>query len=282
MLHIGCHLSTAKGYAHMGETALEIGANTFQYFTRNPRGSGVKKVDEEDMARLRELMKENSFAPILAHAPYTQNACSKEEGLRNLARDMMSEDVARMEAFLPRNLYNFHPGSHVGQGIKTGICQIQRVLNAVITQKQTTMILLETMSGKGTEIGGKFEELAEIIKGVNIPEKVGVCMDMCHVYAAGYDIVQNLDRVFAEFDKVVGLKRLYAIHLNDSMMPLGSHKDRHAKIGEGAIGLKGIVSVMTHSAVKDLPFYLETPNEVDGYAKEIALLKKKVATASKK
>jgi len=277
MLKIGCHLSVANGYANMGETALKIGANTFQYFTRNPQGSQVKKVDEKDVTKLKKIMEVHQFAPILGHAPYTQNPSSANPELRNLAKRMMSEDIHTMETYLPGNLYNFHPGSHGGQGVEVGIRQIQQMLNDVLQKNQTTTVLLEMMSGKKNEIGSRFEELAEILAGIELSEKMGICMDTCHVFCAGYDIINKLDDVFQKFDKTIGLSKLKAIHLNDSMMPFKSHKDRHAKIGEGSLGLKGIVRFMQHPVAEELPFYLETPNDVFGYAQEISLLKEEYA-----
>lgn len=272
MLNIGCHLSTSKGFKAMGDTALSIGANTFQFFTRNPRGGKAKDIDESDIKELLELMKEHKFAKLLAHAPYTLNPCSKDESIREFAYKIMKDDLERME-YLPNNLYNFHPGSHVKQGTNIGIKYITELLNEVIKDNQTTKILLETMSGKGTEIGRNFEEIKEIIDGVNLKEHIGVCLDTCHIFDGGYDIVNNLDNVLEEFDKIIGLNKLYAIHLNDSKNILGSHKDRHEKIGEGNIGLDAIGKIINHEKLKDLPFFLETPNELDGYAKEISLLK---------
>lgn len=272
MLNIGCHLSTTKGFENMGKEALMIGANTFQFFTRNPRGGKAKDIDENDVNALLELMNKNGFTKILAHAPYTLNACSADEKTRNFAKEMMKDDLKRMEYF-PGNLYNFHPGSHVKQGVETGINYIVEMLNEVIEPEQTTKILLETMAGKGTEVGRSFEEIAEIISKVELNEHLGVCLDTCHVYDAGYDIVNNLDAVLEEFDKIIGLDRLYAIHLNDSKNPFESHKDRHEKIGEGSIGLEAIGKIINHPKLRNLPFFLETPNEIDGYAKEIKVLK---------
>jgi deoxyribonuclease-4 len=256
----------------MGKAALSVGGNTFQYFTRNPRGGRSKAPSEEDLAALRALMAEHSFAPALAHAPYTYNPCSKDEGIREYTRDTMAEELRFLEN-LPGSLYNFHPGCHVGQGAETGIAQIAELLNAIVTPEQSTTVLLETMAGKGTEIGGKFEELREIIDRVSMPEKVGVCLDTCHVYDGGYDIIGNLDGVLKEFDDIIGLDRLKAIHLNDSKNPMGSHKDRHEKIGEGTLTLDGITNIINHPKLVHLPFYLETPNEAAGYAREIALLR---------
>ena len=272
MLNIGCHLSTSKGFKSMGDTALSIGANTFQFFTRNPRGGKAKDIDKKDIEELLKLMKEYNFGKILAHAPYTLNPCSKDESIREFAYKIMEDDLKRME-YLPNNLYNFHPGSHVKQGVDIGINYIIELLNKVIKKDQTTKILLETMSGKGTEIGRNFNEIKAIIDGVNLNEHIGVCLDTCHIFDGGYDIVNNLDNVLDEFDDVIGLDKLCAIHLNDSKNILGSHKDRHQKIGLGNIGLDAIGNIINHEKLKNLPFFLETPNELDGYAKEISLLK---------
>ena len=272
MLNIGCHLSASKGYSHMGKEALSIDANTFQFFTRNPRGSKAKGIDENDVKGLLKITEDNQFAPLLGHAPYTLNACSANERTREFALEVLIDDLVRME-HLPNNLYNFHPGSHGGQGTDEGIELIASALNCVLTPKQTTVVLLETMSGKGSEVGSTFEELRQIIERVKLDEKVGVCLDTCHVYDAGYDIVNDLDGVLDKFDKLVGLNRLRAIHLNDSKNPFRSHKDRHEKIGEGAIGLKAISNIINHPKLSRLPFYLETPNEIDGYAKEIRMLR---------
>ena len=273
MLKIGCHLSAAKGYAHMGKDALKIGANTFAFFTRNPRGGKAKAVDEKDAQALRGMLSEHNFGTLVAHAPYTLNPCSKDEKVRNFAYIAMSEDMERME-YTPGNYYNFHPGSHVGQGTEAGIERIADLLNRILTPEQSTIVLLETMAGKGSEIGGRFEELAAIIDRVERKEKLGVCMDTCHVSDAGYDIIGDLDGVLEEFDRIVGLDKLRAMHINDSQNPKGAKKDRHAKIGEGCLGLDTIVNVITHPKLKDLPFILETPNELEGYAAEIALLRK--------
>lgn len=272
MLNIGCHLSVSKGFEAMGKQAIELGGNTFQFFTRNPRGGKAKDIDAEDTQALLSLMKENNFAKILAHAPYTLNPCSKDERTREFAFKTMSDDLKRME-YLPYNLYNFHPGSHVGQGVDAGIEMISSLLNAVLWEDMTTTVLLETMSGKGSEVGSKFTELREIIDNVQLKEKMGVCLDTCHVYDGGYDIKDNLEAVLEEFDKVIGIDRLKAIHINDSKNPFESHKDRHEKIGEGYIGIEAFERIVTHPVLKNLPFYLETPNELEGYAKEIALLK---------
>ena len=273
MLHIGCHLSSSKGFAAMGRQALELGADTFQFFTRNPRGSKAKDLDPNDAAALVALMKANNFAPIVAHAPYTLNLCGAEEANRTFARETMADDLRRME-YVPGQYYNFHPGSHVGQGVEQGIAYIAEGLNAILKPDQTTTVLLETMAGKGSEVGGRFEELRAILDRVELSDKVGVCLDTCHVSDGGYDIIGNLDGVLEEFDRVLGLHRLKAIHLNDSKNPLGARKDRHACIGEGEIGLEALTRVVRHPALKDLPFCLETPNELPGYAKEIALMRK--------
>ena len=272
MLNIGCHLSISKGYENMGNEALKINANTFQFFTRNPRGGKIKDLNENDINKLLGLMQENKFAKILAHAPYTMNLCSDKEDIRDFAKNMMKEDLERME-YLPGNMYNFHPGSHVGQGTEKGIEYIVKALNEVLTENQNTTVLLETMAGKGTEIGRNFEELKMIIDKVYLKDKLGVCLDTCHINDAGYD-VSNMDKVLEEFDKVIGLDYLKAIHLNDSMNEKGSHKDRHQKIGEGTIGIKNIEKIINNSILKRIPFYLETPNDLDGYAKEIELLRK--------
>ena len=272
MLNIGCHLSTTKGYENMGKEALKIGANTFQYFTRNPRGGKAKDIDEKDILALRKLMEENKFAKILAHAPYTLNGCSADESTREFASEMMADDLERLK-YLPTSLYNFHPGSHVKQGVDVGINYIVEMLNKVLKPEHTTIVLLETMAGKGTEVGRTFEEIAEIISRVELNEKMGVCLDTCHVYDAGYDIVNDLDGVLEEFDRIIGLDRLHAIHLNDSKNPFKSHKDRHEKIGEGEIGFEAIKRIINHPKLRNIPFFLETPNELDGYAKEIEMLK---------
>lgn len=272
MLNIGCHLSTTKGFENMGKEALSIGANTFQFFTRNPRGGKAKPIEQKDVDALLQLMKENNFCKVLAHAPYTLNACSADERTREFAREMMADDLERME-YLPNNLYNFHPGSHVKQGVEAGINYIVDMLNSVIKPEQTTTVLLETMAGKGTEIGRSFEEIAEIISKVELNEKLGVCLDTCHIYDGGYDIVNKLDEVLDEFDRIIGLDRLHAIHLNDSKNPFNSHKDRHEKIGEGSIGVDAMSRIINNPRLRNLPFFLETPNELDGYKKEIELLR---------
>lgn len=272
MLNIGCHLSASKGYTHMAKEAISIGGNTFQFFTRNPRGGKAKEVDPKDVESFLNISKENCFAKILAHAPYTINVCSADEGIRKFGKDTMKDDLEKLE-FVPGNMYNFHPGSHVGQGTDEGIRLIIEALNEILWKEQSTTVLLETMAGKGSEVGRSFEELKRIIDGVELKEKLGVCLDTCHVYDAGYDIVNNLDKVLDEFDKVIGLDRLKAIHINDSKNPFESHKDRHEKIGEGSIGIEAFKRIINHPKLRDLPFYLETPNELDGYEKEIALLK---------
>ena len=272
MLNIGCHLSASKGYTHMAKEAISIGGNTFQFFTRNPRGGKAKEVDPKDVESFLNSSKENGFAKILAHAPYTINVCSADEGIRKFGKDTMKDDLEKLE-FVPGNMYNFHPGSHVGQGTDEGIRLIIEALNEILWKEQSTTVLLETMAGKGSEVGRSFEELKRIIDGVELKEKLGVCLDTCHVYDAGYDIVNNLDKVLDEFDKVIGLDRLKAIHINDSKNTFESHKDRHEKIGEGSIGIEAFKRIINHPKLRDLPFYLETPNELDGYEKEIALLK---------
>lgn len=269
---IGCHLSVSKGFEAMGKEALSIGANTFQFFTRNPRGGKAKEIDKDDIEKLIKLMEENNFGKILAHAPYTLNPCSKDEKIRRFALSTMNDDLKRME-YLPNNLYNFHPGSHVGQGIEKGIELISLHLNKVLYEDMTTTVLLETMAGKGSEVGSKFEELKAIIDNTNLKDKMGVCLDTCHVFDAGYDIVDNLENVLNEFDRIIGLERLKAIHINDSMNYLGCHKDRHQKIGKGGIGIDAFERIINHPALKDLPYYLETPNEIDGYTEEIRLLR---------
>lgn len=272
MFNIGCHLSVSKGLFRMGKDALSIGANTFQCFLRNPRGGAAKKLDPADGLALKQLMDENSFAPIVVHAPYTLNACAKDERLRDFAFETILDDISRM-ALLPGNLYNFHPGSHVGQGIGKGIGLIIDLLDRVLETGPEPTLLLETMSGSGSEVGCRFEELKAILDGCGNHPKTGVCLDTCHVFSAGYDIVNRLDDVLEEFDSVIGLKHLHAIHLNDSLMPFASRKDRHARIGEGTIGLEAIARIINHPALRHLPFYLETPNELPGYAHEISVLR---------
>ncbi len=272
MLTIGCHLSSSKGYLAMGKEAVKIDANTFQFFTRNPRGGNAKAIVPSDIEAYLAFAKEHGIRQILAHAPYTLNACSADEGLRDFARRTMADDLERME-FTPGNCYNFHPGSHVKQGVEVGIQYIAEMLNQILKPEQRTTVLLETMAGKGSEVGGRFEELREILDRVEFSDHMGVCLDTCHVWDGGYDIVGHLDEVLDEFDRVIGLHRLKAIHLNDSLNPLGAHKDRHAKIGEGHIGAEALIRVVNHPALKALPFYLETPNELDGYQAEIALMR---------
>ncbi len=272
MFYIGCHLSASKGFTHMAKEAVSIGANTFQFFTRNPRGFAAKEIDSEDVKTFLQYAQENNFGKILAHAPYTLNPSSADEKVRELALRIMHDDMQRME-YVPGNLYNFHPGSHVGQGADKGIELTANLLNTILTPQQTTTVLLETMSGKGSEIGRSFEELKEIIDRTELSEKVGVCLDTCHVYDAGYDIVNDFDGVLDEFDRIIGLEKLCAIHMNDSKNPYESHKDRQEKIGEGYIGLETMRKIINNPRVKDLPFLLETPNELDGYASEIKLLK---------
>ena len=272
MLKIGCHLSVSDGFLAMGKTAVNIGANTFQYFTRNPRGGAAKAIDATDISALLEFSKEHELSDFLAHAPYTLNLCSANETTREFARNTLEDDIRRVE-HLPNGLYNFHPGAHGGQGMETGISIISDVLNNVLRPEQTTTVLLETMTGKGSEVGGRFEDLREIIDRIDLQEKVGVCFDTCHVFDAGYDIVGDLDGVLSEFDRVVGLERLRAVHMNDSKNPLSSRKDRHETIGNGHIGLEALGRVINHPKLRALPFLLETPNELPGYAAEIALLK---------
>ena len=273
MLRVGCHLSSAGGFLKMGKTAAKIGANTFQFFTRNPRGSRAREIDPEDVRKYLEFAGEHGIGQLLAHAPYTLNAASSDEHVREFARETMADDLKRME-YLPGSMYNFHPGSHVGQGPEEGVRLIADMLNTCLTQEQTTTVLLETMAGKGTEMGRSFEELRAILDRVELQEHMGVCLDTCHVFDGGYDIVEDLDGVLEEFDAVIGLDRLCAVHMNDSKNPLGSHKDRHEKLGMGQIGEEALARFLNHPKIKGLPVYLETPNELDGYAKEIAFLKR--------
>lgn len=272
MLRIGCHLSSAKGFLAMGKEAVNIGANTFQFFTRNPRGGSAKALDLEDIRNYLSFAEENGIGKILAHAPYTLNACAKDEGLRKFAFETMQDDLRRLE-HLPGTMYNFHPGSHVSQGAEKGIELIAEHLNRLFEEEFSTTVLLETMAGKGSEVGRSFEELRAIMDKVDKREKLGVCLDTCHVFDGGYDVVNDLDGVLKEFDSVIGLDKLKAIHLNDSLNTLGCHKDRHAKIGEGGIGLAAMEKIINDERLRTLPFYLETPNELPGYQKEIALLK---------
>lgn len=274
MLYIGNHTTSSKGYAAMGRQMIKNGGNTFAFFTRNPRGGKAKNIDEKDVAKFLELSKENGFGKIVAHAPYTMNCAAAREDLKDFARETMKDDLKRME-YTPGNYYNFHPGSHVGQGSEAGIAKIAEILNDVLTEEQSTTVLLETMAGKGSEVGRSFQEIRAIMDLVDRKEKLGVCLDTCHVWDGGYDIVGNLDGVLKEFDEVIGLERLKAVHLNDSMNGLGSHKDRHAPIGEGCIGLEALVRVISHPALKGIPFILETPNDDEGWTKEIALLREK-------
>lgn len=273
MLTIGCHLSSAKGYEAMAKEAEKIKANTFQFFTRNPRGGKAKAIDLKDIEKFLSKASDLEIYKILAHAPYTLNPCSPDEKVREFAYQIMTDDLERME-YIPGNFYNFHPGSHVKQGVEKGIDLIGEMLNKVLRPEQSTTVLLETMAGKGSEIGRNFEELREILDRVELQEKVGVCLDTCHVFDGGYDIVNDLDGVLNKFDQVIGLSRLKTIHLNDSIFGLGSRKDRHARIGEGKIGREGIVRIINHPALRNLPFYLETPNDLEGYGKEISFLRK--------
>lgn len=272
MFKIGCHISSAGGFLAMGETAVSLGANVFQFFTRNPRGGKAKDIDEGDAARFLTFSAENGLSCFLAHAPYTINACAEKPNVREFALMTMADDLMRME-YIPGGMYNFHPGSHVGQGIEKGIELIADALNTVMFEEQSTPVLLETMAGKGSEVGSRFEELKQIIDRARYPELLGVCLDTCHVFDGGYDIVGNLDGVLEDFDRTVGLSRLRAVHLNDSKNPLGSHKDRHEVIGGGSLGLDAAAHIINHPLLRELPFYLETPNDLEGYKKEIALLK---------
>ncbi len=272
MLNIGCHLSASKGYLNMAKTAESIDANTFAFFTRNPRGGAAKNIDENDVKEFLEFTERNNFATLVAHAPYTLNACSDKPETREFALNTMRDDLMRME-YTPNQYYNFHPGSHMKQGADAGIEMIAKQLNEVLTEDMTTTVLLETMAGKGSEVGRSFEELKQIINMVKLNEKLGVCFDTCHVYDAGYNIVEDLDGVLDEFDRIIGIDRLKAIHMNDSKNPFESHKDRHEKIGEGSIGFDTMVNIINHPKLQDIPIILETPNELDGYAHEIKMLK---------
>lgn len=274
-MYLGCHLSSSQGYLHMAQEAVSIGADTFQFFTRNPRGGAAKPIDPKDTEAFMAYTQEHHFGPCIAHAPYTLNACSKDASIRDFARRTMLDDLERLE-YTPGMLYNFHPGSHVGQGTEAGIQMIADQLSFMLEREWKTTILLETMAGKGSEVGSRFEEIREIIDRTRGGEKLGVCMDTCHINDAGYDVVNDLDAILAEFDRVVGMDRLKALHINDSKNPFASHKDRHEKIGEGSIGMDAIVRVITHPALCHLPMVLETPNELDGYQKEIALLRGRV------
>ncbi|MCI9151731.1 MAG: deoxyribonuclease IV [Lachnospiraceae bacterium] len=278
MLRIGCHLSSSRGFLAMGKDAVKIGANTFQFFTRNPRGGKAKELDLKDLEAYVVFAKEHGIAQILAHAPYTLNACSKDEGLRNFAKETMADDLFRL-SHLPESMYNFHPGSHVQQGLGVGVSYISGMLNEILTPETKTTVLLETMAGKGSEVGRSFDELRQILERVELSEKMGVCLDTCHVYDAGYDIVHELELVLKEFDEILGLERLKAIHLNDSKNPFASHKDRHEKIGQGSIGLEAMAAIINHPKLRQLPFFLETPNELPGYAEEIALLRSRYEEA---
>ena len=275
MVYLGCHLSSSKGFAAMGRTALAMGADTFQFFTRNPRGGKAKDLDEADAAAFVQMQKDNLIGPVIAHAPYTINPCAADPRVKEFALQTMADDLRRM-GFLPGNYYNFHPGSHVGQGVEVGISAIADTLNTVLFPGQKTTVLLETMAGKGSEVGGRFEELRAIMDRVELARHAGVCLDTCHVHDGGYDIVGHLDDVLTEFDRVIGLKHLKALHLNDSMNPMGAHKDRHEKIGDGHIGLDTFVHVINHPALQGLPMILETPNELPGYEREICLLRQKL------
>ncbi len=272
MLNIGCHLSASKGFFHMAKEAVSINANTFQFFTRNPRGFKAKELDLEDVKKYLEYIEGKSFAPIVAHAPYTLNACSADPKIRELAQITMADDIRRME-YVPNNYYNFHPGSHVKQGVEVGIGYIVEMLNNILQPDQTTRVLLETMAGKGSEIGRSFNELKEILDRVQLSDKMGVCLDTCHIWDGGYNVVDNIDAVLEEFDKIIGLDKLCAIHLNDSKNPMNSHKDRHETIGNGYLGLDAIAKIINHPQLRGLPFELETPNDIQGYAKEIELLR---------
>ena len=272
-MYIGSHISASKGFEAMGKQALKLGANTFAFFTRNPRGGKAKEIDPADVDKLLALMEEHHFGKLVAHAPYTMNLCAAKENVRNFSMEMFQDDLKRMD-YLPGNYYNFHPGSHVGQGAEQGIEMIAEVLNGALFEEQTTTVLLETMAGKGSEVGRSFEELRRIIDLVDLDDKLGVCLATCHIWDGGYDVVDHLDDVLNEFDQVIGLDRLKAIHLNDSMNPLGAHKDRHEKIGQGHLGLEAITRIINHPALKELPFILETPNDDEGYTNEIAMLRK--------
>lgn len=272
MYYIGNHLSSSDGYAAMGNTALALGGNTFAFFTRNPRGGKAKEIDKNDIEKFLGIARENNFGKLVAHAPYTMNLCSVKEDVRTFSKNIFADDIKKM-AYIPDNYYNFHPGSHTGQGVQKGIEIIAGVLNEIILPEQTTTILLETMAGKGSEVGGNFEELKEIIDRVKLKDKIGVCLDTCHIWDGGYDIVHNLDGVIEEFDKIIGLENLYAIHFNDSKNECGSHKDRHEKIGYGKIGLEALKRFALHPAFAGRPFILETPNDNEGYTREIAMFK---------
>lgn len=272
MFYIGSHLSCSQGYAAMGDLAYKLGANTFAFFTRSPRGGKAKEISEQDIQKFLKISEQYHFGKIVAHAPYVMNPCAVKSELRAFAQDTMLDDLKRME-YIPGNYYNFHPGSHVGQGTEAGIAWTSSMLNTVLSPEQSTTVLIETMSGKGSEIGCTFEEIREILDQVKLSDKVGVCLDTCHIWDGGYDIVNDLDSVIQKFDSIIGLKRLKAIHINDSMNPLGSHKDRHQKIGEGYIGIEAMKRIVNHSAFQGLPFILETPNDDEGWTKEIAMIR---------
>ena len=275
MPYLGCHLSVARGWKRMGEDALSIGADAFQFFTRNPRGSRAKTLTQEDVDGLRHILAEGGFGLVMGHASYTLNPAAADPLLRDYARRDMADDLRRMEN-LPGNLYNFHPGAHMGRGVQEGARLVADMLNAVVDPQQSTIVLLETMTGKGTELGGRFEELAAVLERVHAADRIGVCLDTCHVYDAGYDIVNDLDGVLDEFDRVVGLNRLYAVHLNDSKNPLGSRRDRHEIIGKGTIGFDALVRVLTHPKLACLPVILETPTDLNGYGEEIRQLREAI------
>lgn len=275
-INIGCHLSVSGGYTNMGKTAISIGANTFQFFTRNPRGGGIKVPTDDDINGLIKIMKENNFAPIIAHAPYTFNPCAADEGIRDYTKRTMAEDLRLLDK-IPNVLYNFHPGSHVSQGAEIGIAKTIDTLKDILKNSERTMVLIETMAGKGSEIGRTFEEVKAIIDGVENKDRVGVCLDTCHVHDGGYRISEDVNAVIEEFDRIIGIEKLKAIHLNDSKNPLGAKKDRHETIGNGYLTLDSIIKIISHPVISKLPICLETPNELDGYAKEIALLKDAVA-----
>lgn len=272
MLRIGCHLSSSKGYQAMAKDAISIGANTFQFFTRNPRGGNAKAIDERDVERFLVMARENDIAPILAHAPYTLNACSADPKLRDFAKRTMTDDLQRME-YIPGNMYNFHPGCHLKQGTELGVTYISQMLNEILTPQHTTTVLLETMAGKGSEVGKTFQELKQILESVELSDQMGICLDTCHIWDGGYNIAGKLDKILEEFDQIIGLDRLKAIHLNDSQNPLGAHKDRHAKLGEGHIGIETFKKIVSHPILSKIPFYLETPNDLDGYAREIRMMR---------
>ncbi len=277
MLYIGCHLPSSKGYLAMGRHAVALGANTFAFFTRNPRGGSAKKINTSDVEAFLKLAESHNFGTLVAHAPYTMNLCSNNISIREFGRNMLADDMKRME-MTPGQYYNFHPGSHVGQGVDLGIEQIAETLNNVLTKEQSTTVLLEGMAGKGSEIGSKFEELKAILDKVELKEKMGVCLDTCHLWEAGYDIVNDLNGVLEEFDRIVGIKYLKAMHLNDSKNPIAAHKDRHELIGEGHIGKKALIKIINHPELRNLPFILETPNDDEGYANEIKLMQSNYTT----